>query len=239
MSMTDTAEHFVQELEKIADPARVAEVARFFADGPDKSDVMGVSIGKIFPVAKKFAAMPLTEIEQLLDDPHYEVRMGAVAIMDFQARAKKTDAATREALFDLYLRRHNRINNWDLVDRAAPHVIGGWLADKPRDVLYELASSSDPWRRRTAIVATWFFIRAGDTEDTFRICAMLVDEQHEYVCKAIGSWLRTAGGVHNDRLISFLDQYAGRLSRVSLRMATEKLPKTTRDAFLARSLAER
>lgn len=235
MSMTDTAEHFVQELEKIADTARVAEVARFFADGPDKSDVMGVSIGKIFPVAKKFAAMPLTEIEQLLDDPHYEVRMGAVAIMDFQARAKKTDAATREALFDLYLRRHNRINNWDLVDRAAPHVIGGWLADKPRDVLYELATSRDPWRRRTAIVATWFFIRAGDTEDTFRICAMLLNEPHEYVQKAIGSWLRTAGEVDRPRLIAFLDEHAEQMPRISLRMATEKLPKDERVHYMGRN----
>jgi len=235
MSERPTAAEFIRALRDISDPGQVADVSRFFADGLENTSVMGVSIGKIFPVAKKFAAMPLTEIEQLLDDPHYEVRMGAVAIMDFQARAKKTDAATREALFDLYLRRHDRVNNWDLVDRAAPHVIGGWLADKPRDVLYELAASPDPWRRRTAIVATWFFIRAGDTDDTFRICAMLLNEPHEYVQKAIGSWLRTAGEVDRSRLIAFLDEHAEHMPRISLRMATEKLPKDERAHYMGKN----
>lgn len=235
MSERPTAAEFIRALRDISDPGQVADVSRFFADGLENTSVMGVSIGKIFPVAKKFAAMPLTEIEQLLDDPHYEVRMGAVAIMDFQARAKKTDAATREALFDLYLRRHDRVNNWDLVDRAAPHVIGGWLADKPRDVLYELAASPDPWRRRTAIVATWFFIRAGDTDDTFRICAMLLNEPHEYVQKAIGSWLRTAGEVDRPRLIAFLDEHVEQMPRISLRMATEKLPKDERVHYMGRN----
>lgn len=235
MSERPAAAEFIRALRDISDPGQVADVSRFFADGLENTSVMGVSIGKIFPVAKKFAAMPLTEIEQLLDDPHYEVRMGAVAIMDFQARAKKTDAATREALFDLYLRRHDRVNNWDLVDRAAPHVIGGWLADKPRDVLYELAASPDPWRRRTAIVATWFFIRAGDTDDTFRICAMLLNEPHEYVQKAIGSWLRTAGEVDRSRLIAFLDEHAEHMPRISLRMATEKLPKDERAHYMEKN----
>lgn len=235
MNERPTAAEFIRALRDISDPGQVADVSKFFADDLETSSVMGVSIGKIFPVAKKFAAMPLTEIEQLLDDPHYEVRMGAVAIMDFQARAKKTDAATREALFDLYLRRHDRVNNWDLVDRAAPHVIGGWLADKPRDVLYELAASPDPWRRRTAIVATWFFIRAGDTDDTFRICAMLLNEPHEYVQKAIGSWLRTAGEVDRPRLIAFLDEHAEHMPRISLRMATEKLPKDERAHYMEKT----
>lgn len=232
MSNVLNAEAFVKALRELSDPERIAEVSRFFADGAENSAIMGVSIGKVFPVAKSFAAMPLPEIERLLDDPHYEVRMGAVAIMDFQTRSRKADMATRKALFDLYLRRHDRINNWDLVDRAAPHVVGGWLADKPRDVLYELAVSEDPWRRRTAIVSTWYFIRAGGTDDTFRICAMLVDEPQEYVRKAIGSWLRTAGDVNPDELIAFLNKHAARLPRVSLRMATEKLPKAVKEKYL-------
>ncbi|MCO6392042.1 hypothetical protein GTW25_13480 [Aliihoeflea aestuarii] len=153
-------------------------------------------------------------------------------MMDLQARSGKTDKATRKALFDLYLRRHDRINNWDLVDRAAPHVVDGWLADKQRDVLYELAVSDDPWQRRTAIVSTWYFIRQGDTADTSRICTLLVDEPHNYVRKAIGSWLRTAGKANPDGLITFLDAHADRLPRVSLRMATEKLPKTAREKYL-------
>src|SRR5262245_42988954 len=122
---------FVAALKNLADPADVAEVARFFRADPDghsdDSRILGVRIGKVFPVAKQFADMPLAEVERLLESPYYEVRMGAVSIMDFQARGKRTSGAHRQALFDLYLRRHDRINNWDLVDRAAPYVVGGYL----------------------------------------------------------------------------------------------------------------
>src|SRR4030095_12014710 len=101
---------------------------RFFpvSPGADSSDnrILGVRFGEVFALAKQFAEMPLSEIEVLLENPHYEVRMGAVSIMDFQARAKRTSADNRKALFDLYLRRHDRINNWDLVDRAAVYVVG-------------------------------------------------------------------------------------------------------------------
>jgi len=112
---------------------------------------------------------PLAEIEKLLENKYYEVRMGAVSMMDFQARNKRITPEDRKALFDLYVRRHDRINNWDLVDRAAPYVVGGYLAEKPRDVLYRLARSRNPWERRTAIVSTYFFIRSGDLDDTFRL----------------------------------------------------------------------
>lgn len=106
------------------------------------------------------------------------------------------------------------------------------MADKPRNVLYKLVVSEDPWQRRTAIVSTWFFIRQRDTHDTFHICAMLVDEPHEYVRKAMGSWLRTAGNVNPDGLIAFLDKHASRLPRISLRMATAKLPKAVKEKYL-------
>src|SRR5690606_30506359 len=104
-----------------------------------------------------------------------------------------------------------------------------------RDVLYELAASPDPWRRRTAIVATWFFIRAGDTDDTFRICAMLLNEPHEYVQKAIGSWIRTAGQVDRPKQIEYLDKHAEEMPRISLRMATEKLPKDERAHYMEKN----
>src|SRR5215813_2992313 len=136
--------------------------------------------------------MPLADIEKLLESPYYEVRMGAVSMMDFQARNKRITPEQRQALFDLYLRRHDRINNWDMVDRAAPYVVGGYLADKARDVLYRLARSRNPWERRTAIVSTWYFIRAGELDDTFQIAEILVNDEHELVQKAVGSWLREA-----------------------------------------------
>ena len=187
MAALASSKSFVAALQELAEPSAVAEVSRFFHFEDDRSTrILGVKIGKVFPVAKRFAHIPLAEIDRLLDSPYYEVRMGAVSIMDFQARAKRTPPEQRKALFDLYLRRHDRINNWDLVDRAAPHVIGGYLADKPRNILYKLARSKNPWERRTAIVSTWYFIREGDVDDTFAIAELLAYDSHELVQKAVG-----------------------------------------------------
>ncbi len=102
---------------------------------------MGVRMGQVFALAKEFMEMPPGEIEKLLESPIHEARVGAVSIMDFQARRKNTPEARRKELFDIYLRRHDRINSWDLVDRSAPYVVGGYLLDKPRDILYKLARS--------------------------------------------------------------------------------------------------
>lgn len=234
--MTNYPKQFLAALKEIADPARVPEVARYFHPDPNAGSndnkILGVSIGKIFPIAKKFIDMPLADVEKLLDSRYYEVRMGAVSIMDFQARAKSTTPEQRKALFDLYIRRHDRINNWDLVDSAAPHVVGGYLADKSRDVLYKLARSRNPWERRTAIVSTWYFIRANDVDDTFAIAELLVKDKHELVQKAVGSWLREAGKRDQKQLLRFLDQHAGSMPRTMLRYAVEKLPAAQRAKFL-------
>jgi 3-methyladenine DNA glycosylase AlkD len=228
---------FMAALEAISSPDEVEKVGRFFkgrnwADAPE-TKIMGVSIGRIFPVAKRFIDMGLAEIEELLESEYYEVRMGAVAIMDFQARERSTPGSRRKALFELYIRRHDRIDNWDLVDRAAPHVIGEYLLDRPRDILYQLARSQDPWERRSAIVSTRAFIRAGQVEDTFRLAEILIDDEHDLVQKAIGSWVREAGKKGAEALYAFLDRHAGRMSRTALRYAIEKLEGSRRAHYLA------
>lgn len=237
MTKTNDPKQFLAALKEIADPANVGEVTRYFHPDPNAGSndnkILGVSIGKIFPVAKKFVDMPLADVEKLLDSPYYEVRMGAVSIMDFQARDKKITPEQRKALFDLYIRRHDRINNWDLVDRAAPHVVGAYLADKPRKVLYKLARSKNPWERRTAIVSTWYFIRANDVDDTFAIAELLVKDKHELVQKGVGSWLREAGKRDQKQLVSFLEKHGGSMPRTMLRYAVEKLPAAQRAKFLS------
>ncbi len=122
-------------------------------------------MGQVFALAKEFMAMPLDEVEKMLESPIHEMRVGAVSIMDFQARNRKTDEKRRKELFDLYIRRHDRINTWDLVDRSAPYVVGGYLFDKPRRILYKLARSRRMPERRTAIVSTLYFIGKGDVEE--------------------------------------------------------------------------
>ena len=233
---TATPKAFIAALQVIADPGKVTGVAKFFHADPNglakDNKFMGIGPGDVFPIAKQFAAMTLPDIERLLDNPHYEVRLGAVSIMDFQARAKRITADQRAALYELYLRRHDRINNWDLVDRAAPYVVGGYLDDRPRSILDQLAGSANPWERRTAIVSTYYFIRKGDTGDTFRIARLLVHDAHPLVQKAVGSWVREAGKQDPASLLAFLDEFAATMPRVILRYAVEKLSAAQRDRYM-------
>lgn len=148
-----SAERFLEELKTLQSPAALKKIQRYFKSGEGEygegDKFLGVRMGQVFSLAREFIEMPPAEIEKLLESEIHEVRGGAVSIMDWQARSKKTPAARRKELFDLYLRRHDRINNWDLVDRSAPYVVGGYLFDKPRKILYKLARSKNVWERRT------------------------------------------------------------------------------------------
>lgn len=196
----------------------------------------GMRMGDLFALAKSFSAMPVNEIAKLLDHKSYEARMSAVCIMDFQARDKKTPAETKKELYDLYIKRHDKIDTWDMVDRSAPYVVGGYLSDKPRKILYKLARSKNVWERRTAIVSTYFFIRQDDVNDTFKIAALLIKDKHEMIHTAVGSWIREAGKRDEEQLLTFLETYAPVMPRTMLRYAVEKLTKTQKDYYLGRCI---
>lgn len=222
------AETFLARLEREpADPDKNASLR-----SNEDDVILGVRMKAVFDLAKEFTDMPLDQVELLLESPIHEARVGAVSVMDFQARRKSTTPERRKELYELYLRRHDRIDNWDLVDRAAPWVVGGYLGDKPREVLYELARSDDTWERRTAITATYFFIRQGDVDDTFAISEVLVDDEHDLINKPVGSWLREAGKVDSDRLLAFLDEHAATMPRVTLRFAIEKLDAAQKKHYM-------
>ncbi|HSL30768.1 MAG TPA: DNA alkylation repair protein [Anaerolineales bacterium] len=224
------AQEFIEQL-KSQRPKRASEKRSPLA--ADENDVVwGVRMGQVFALAKERLDMPLDEVEKLLESPIHEARVGAVSMMDFQARSKKTTPSRRKELFDLYIRRHDRINSWDLVDRSAPYVVGGYLFDKPRKILYKLARSKDMPERRTAIVSTGFFIRQRDVEDTFKIAELLIDDPEDLIHKATGWMLRAAGGVDRQKLLDFLDQHAATMPRTTLRYATEHLDSKQRAHYL-------
>jgi 3-methyladenine DNA glycosylase AlkD len=236
------AAQFVERLKTHRSKEELEKIKRYFksADGQYGAgdEFMGVRMGQVFALAKEFIDMSLVEIEKLLESPVHEVRAGAVSIMDFQARSKKTPESRKKELFDLYIRRHDRINNWDLVDRSAPHVVGGYLFDKPRAFLYKLARSKNVWERRTAIVSTYYFIRQGEIDDTFQIAEMLLHDKHDLIQKATGGWLREAGRRDRQKLLRFLDVQAATMPRTTLRYAIEHLDKKQRDYYLGRKKAE-
>lgn len=236
MSATPTAQRFVEELETHRSQEQREKYEQHFHTGEGQygeGDVfIGIRMGQVFALAKEFIDMPPDDIEKLLESPVHEVRAGALSIMDKQARRNKTPEGRRKELFDLYLRRMGRINNWDLVDLGAPYVVGRYLFDKPRDVLYDLARSESLWERRTAIVATSYFIRQGDMEVTFEIAALLLDDEHDLIHKAAGGWVREAGKRDRQMLLRFLDEHAATMPRTMLRYATEHLDKEHRAHYM-------
>jgi 3-methyladenine DNA glycosylase AlkD len=224
------AAQFLKRLKALRSPAAARSHAHLANDSDDS--IFGVRMGQVFALAKEFMNMELDEVEVMLESPIHEMRVGAVSIMDFQARSKKTPDKRRKELFDLYIRRHDRINTWDLVDRSAPWVVGSYLMDKPRKVLYKLAKSKKMPERRTAIVSTLFFIGKGDLDDAFKQAEIMLYDKEDLIHKANGWALRFAGDKDRKRLLEFLDQFAADMPRVTLRYAIEKFDKKQREHYL-------
>lgn len=240
MSEDISAEIFIEELETYQSEEELINYQRYFKfeKGKQSEDdyFIGVKMGIVFQLAKDYRSMSPSNIEKLLESPVHEVRVGAVSIMDWQVRNNKTSKTRRKELFDLYIRRHDRINNWDLVDRSAPRVIGDYLKNKSRGILYELAHSDNIWERRTAIVSTANYIKQGDLDDTFFIAEILLKDDQDLIHKATGWMLRAAGKIDQQRLLSFLDQYAAEMPRTLLRYAMEHLEKEQRDYYRKKML---
>jgi 3-methyladenine DNA glycosylase AlkD len=227
-----SAAEFVKKLKSHQSDDEYKKIIKYFKGDDSDNRVIGVRMKVIFDMAKESDEMPLNEIEKLLAEPYYEARMGAVSIMDFQARRQKISEEYRKQLFDLYINRHDRINNWDLVDRSAPRVVGWFLADKSRETLYKLARSKNIWERRTAIIATLYFIRQNEVDDTFKIAEILLHDEEELINKAVGTALRYAGQKDEKRLLEFLDEHAATMPRPTLRIALEKLDKAKKEQYM-------
>jgi 3-methyladenine DNA glycosylase AlkD len=191
-----------------------------------------VRMGDIFALAKEFIDLPLDDIDRLLQSPEHHQRVGALSIMGKQFTRKATTEARRTELYELYLRRTGHIDTWDLVDLSGHHVVGGYLFDKPRTVLYELARSKDWWERRLAIFATLHFVRKGQADDTFAIAEILIHDPEDYVNKAVGGLLREAGKVDRAQLIDLLDRHAATAPRITVRYAIEHLDPRLRQHYL-------
>lgn len=231
-----TATAFGDELKNMASEEEAQKLQRYFKTGQGQygegDQFLGVRMGNLFKLVKKFADMPTAELEKLLESPIHEMRAGAISIMDKASRKKRLPDDRRQALFDLYVRRHDRINNWDLVDLGALHMIGMYLIDKRRDILYQWAASQNLWERRSAIVGTAYFIRQNDLDDTFKLAALLVADPHDLIHKAVGWMLRNAGDKDHKRLCEFLDLHAATMPRTMLRNAIEKFDISSRKHYM-------
>jgi 3-methyladenine DNA glycosylase AlkD len=190
--------------------------------------------GTVFALAKQHVGMEPDEIERLLESDIHEARAGAVSIMAKQFERKTTTDERRGELAALYLRRHDRINNWDLVDLGAHQVLGRWLRDKDRGVLYQLARSDNLWERRSAMFATMAFIKARQFDDAMDIAELLVGDAEDLIHKVVGGMLRTVAMHDRKRVEVFLERHAATMPRVMLRYAIEHFSPEERAGWLGR-----
>ncbi|MFC4554693.1 DNA alkylation repair protein [Georgenia faecalis] len=189
----------------------------------ETTTVIGVRMGTVFAIAKAHTAMPLSEVDRLLDSDAYEERMVAVSILDFKARRPRISAEERRALYELWMRRLDRIDTWDYIDRSAPRVVGTYLVDRPRDVLFTLARSENRWHRRAAVVASYALVRSGDLDDPLALCELLAADPERFVQTTVGTALREIGRVDASRLEAFLARRGDDLSAEARRTARTAL----------------
>jgi 3-methyladenine DNA glycosylase AlkD len=206
----------------------------FFKTGPGQygaGDVfLGIKVPPLRQLAREYRGLPLDEAEKLLRSPYHEARL--LALLLLVGAFARGDGAAREQIYRLYLANTARVNNWDLVDASAEHIVGGHLAERDRGPLYQLAKSPGLWERRIAIVATFHFIRRGEFADTCKVAALLLSDREDLIHKAVGWMLREVGKRDLSAAEAFLAEHYGRMPRTMLRYAIERHPEPRRLQYL-------
>jgi 3-methyladenine DNA glycosylase AlkD len=223
-----------KDFKKLGDPERAKHCQRYFKTGKGEygeGDIfLGLKTAIVFEGAKKYHNLSLADLEQLLKSKFHEIRAAALVILKRQYTKADTEGKAKIAKF--YLKNTIGINNWDLVDISAPYILGDWLLDKDRAILYKLAKSKNLWQRRIAIMATAAFIRAGEYQETLKIAQILLADRKDLIHKAVGWMLREIG--KRDQILEekFLQKNIRLIPRTALRYAIEKFPSNVRQKYL-------
>lgn len=225
-------------LQKYADKDRARNLQRFFKTGPGQygeGDVfVGITMPEIRSVAKQYVDITLGEIQKLLDSKIHEYRMTGLIILTYQY--PKSDEATQKKLYDFYLKNlyAGNINNWDLVDVTTPRIVGEYLVNQSRNILYELAESDDLWQRRVSIIATFAFIKRGDATTSIDLANKLIHDRHDLIHKAVGWVLREVGKSIDEKILTkYLDTHAHEMPRTMLRYSLEKLTQSQKQQYMS------
>ena len=223
-----------------ADPSQVEGLMRFFKTGPGQygegDKFLGIKVPVTRSVVKEcWKDVGFKELEDCIMSEYHEIRLAALlALVQIFSHAKKNPALQKQCI-DFYLSHTDRINNWDLVDLSCYELIGTWLLDKDRTLLYDLARSGrNIWEQRIGMVSTMQFIRHGQTADTYAIADILLNHKHDLIQKAVGWLLREAGKRDADALRQWLEPRAHTMPRTALRYAIEKYPDSERRIWLTK-----
>ena len=234
--MKQLTKTITNKLQALSDAEKREIFPKFFKAGKGEygegDRFLGVTVPNIRAIAKLHKDISIEEIRELIQSEWHEVRLCALIIM--VEKSKKKDEVLRKELFNLYLSQTKRINNWDLVDLSCRFIIGEYLLDKSRDILYQLAQSSLLWDNRIAIVSTYAFIRKGQLEDTYALSDLMMQHSHDLMHKAIGWMLREAGKRNPERLYDYVMSHRADMPRTMLRYAIEKFSPKERTILMKR-----
>ncbi|UEA98905.1 DNA alkylation repair protein [Prevotella melaninogenica] len=234
--MKQLTKTITNKLQALSDAEKREIFPKFFKAGKGEygegDRFLGVTVPNIRAIAKLHKDISIEEIRELIQSEWHEVRLCALIIM--VEKSKKKDEALRKELFNLYLSQTKRINNWDLVDLSCRFIIGEYLLDKSRDILYQLAQSPLLWDNRIAIVSTYAFIRKGQLEDTYALSDLMMQHPHDLMHKAIGWMLREAGKRNPERLYDYVMRHRADMPRTMLRYAIEKFSPEERSILMKR-----
>ena len=230
--------HVVQEiqtkLKKLADPETAKTLKRFFKTGAGEYGegdiILGIRVPELRKIAKDYSQISLEEIEQLLRSPFHEERF--LALLFLVGAYSNGNASAKRAIYTLYMANTQYINNWDLVDGSAVHIVGPFLFDKSLKPLYTLARSRFLWERRIAVMSTFYFIRQGHYSETLKIARMLLSDTEDLIHKSVGWMLREVGKRDLEAEEVFLRAHYRKMPRTMLRYAIEKIPEPKRKQYL-------
>jgi 3-methyladenine DNA glycosylase AlkD len=226
----------VEKLRSMSNDQKAKEMARYFKTGYGEyaeNDVfLGIGTPEIHNIAKQyFKEITLSQTALLLKSKCHEIRRAGVEILVLKME-KEIDEHKRHKILLCYLNNIDGINNWDLVDASAPNLLGAFIDNKDKSILYDFVVSDNLWKQRIAIMATFYFIRKGNFEDTLAIAEMLIDNKHDLIHKAVGWMLREIGKRDVETQLKFLDKYAAQLPRTALRYALEKFDADLREYYM-------
>lgn len=224
-----------KELRSLGNPEKAKLYQGFFKTGPGQYGEGDVFLGLTMPqqrvIAKKFTHLSISEVEKLLHSKIHEHRMTALVIWTYQF--EKADDKTKNEIYKAYIRNTKWINNWDLIDLSTPSIVGNYLLDKKRDVLYKLAHSKSLWEKRISILATFSFINNKETKDTLAIAEILLHDKHDLIHKAVGWMLREVGKrVSQAEEEKFLKKYYKTMPRTMLRYSIERFDEKKRKFYM-------
>ncbi|MEO8399580.1 MAG: DNA alkylation repair protein [Ignavibacteriaceae bacterium] len=207
---------------------------RFFKTGHGEygegDKFAGIKVPASRKIAQKNLNVSLNEIKELLKSKIHEERL--IALLVLVEQFKKGDEAQKEKIFKFYFKNSKYINNWDLVDLSAPQIVGSYLLNKEKDLIFDLAKSTNLWEKRISIISTLSFIRVNDFKATFKIAKILLNDEHDLIHKAVGWMHREVGNRDLNKEEEFLKKYYKKMPRTMLRYAIEKFPEAKRQDYL-------